>query len=185
MKIVYIGFLALGIALAVLATGGIAALLLSSANLPLVSFSAVIFALAFSTLAGMIGIIGLVRGVAQLSPAATAKPASADWRASVQHLSALLIYVGLPLGYLLGPWLAWLAWRRHSPWLDAHGRAALNFALTMSILYVTALILVFIFVGLILLALLVVFHILTVARNAWRASVNLPPHYPLSINFLR
>ena len=62
MKIVCIGFLALGIALAVLATGGIAALLLSSANLPLVSFSAVIFALAFSTLAGMIGIIGLVRG---------------------------------------------------------------------------------------------------------------------------
>jgi len=61
MKIVCIGFLALGIALAVLATGGIAALLLSSANLPLVSFSAVIFALAFSTLAGMIGIIGLAR----------------------------------------------------------------------------------------------------------------------------
>jgi hypothetical protein len=110
MKIVCIGFLALGIALAVLATGGIAALLLSSANLPLVSFSAVIFALAFSALTGMIGIIGLVRGAAQPSPAATAKPASADWRASVQHLSALLTYVGLPLGYLLGPWLAWLAW---------------------------------------------------------------------------
>ncbi len=185
MKIVCIGFLALGIALAVLATGGIAALLLSSANLPLVSFSAVIFALVFSALTGMIGIIGLVRGVAQPSPAATAKPALADWRASVQHLSALLTYAGLPLGYLLGPWLAWLAWRQHSPWLDAHGRAALNFALTMSILYVTALILVFIFVGLILLALLAVFHILTVIRNTWRASVNLPPHYPLSINFLR
>ena len=103
----------------------------------------------------------------------------------MQHLSALLTYAGLPLGYLLGPWLAWLAWRQHSPWLDAHGRAALNFALTMSILYVTALILVFIFVGLILLALLAVFHILTVIRNTWRASVNLPPHYPLSINFLR
>ena len=185
MKIVCIGFLALGIALAVLATGGIAALLLSSANLPLVSFSAVIFALAFSTLAGMIGIIGLARGATQPSPATTTKPASADWRASVQHLSALLTCAGLPLGYLLGPWLTWLIWRRHSPWLDAHGRAALNFALTMSILYVTALILVFIFVGLILLALLTVFHILTVARNAWRASVNLPPHYPLSINFLR
>jgi len=45
--------------------------------------------------------------------------------------------------------------------------------------------LVFFFIGFILLGLLMVFHIWVLVRNAWRASVNLPARYPLSINFLR
>ena len=102
MKIVCIGFLALGIALAVLATGGIAALLLSSANLPLVSFSAVIFALVFSTLAGMISIIGLVRGVAQLSPASNGKTRlgrlARQRAASVSTSGLCRAAAGLPAG---------------------------------------------------------------------------------------
>ena len=184
-RLVCIGFLALGAALAALASGAIAAQVLSGFGLPPVSFSAVILALAFAVLAAMIGIIGLARSEPAALPLAEIHHGPPDWRAGAQHLSALTVYAGVPLGYLLGPWLTWLVWRRHSSWLDAHGRAALNFALTISIFYVSALILIFVFVGFILLALLVVFHILVVVRNAWRASVSLPAHYPLSINFLR
>ena len=91
---------------------------------------------------------------------------------------------GGPLGHLLGPWILWLFWRRHASTLDANGRAALNFALTISIFYVSALILVFFFVGFILLGILIAIHIIVLVRNGWRTSVNLPAHYPLTINFL-
>ena len=180
-----ISFLALGAGLALLASAGLVAVLVTQSGLPIVSFSAVILALAFASLAGMVGIIGLARSVPVDPEALKARTPTPDWRVSVQHLSGLSTYLGLPLGHLLGPWISWMIWRRHAPWLDANGRAALNFALTISIFYVSALILVFFFVGFILLGLLVVFHIWVLLRNAWRASVNQPAHYPLSISFLR
>ena len=185
LKFFCISFLALGTGLALIASAGLVAVLLNSSGLPLVSFSAVILALTFASLAGMIGIIGLARAVPEHPDLTKETPSSPDWRSSIQHLSGLTTYLGVPLGHLLGPWITWLIWRRHAPWLDANGRAALNFALTISIFYVSCLILVFFFIGFILLGLLMVFHIWVLVRNAWRASVNLPARYPLSINFLR
>ena len=100
------------------------------------------------------------------------------------HLAGLSTYIGFPLGHLLGPWILWFFWRRHGHALDINGRGALNFALTISIFYVSALILVFFFVGFLLLGILMAFHIIVLVRNGWRTSVNLPAHYPLTINFL-
>ena len=184
LKFVCISFLALGAGLALLASAGLAAVLLPLPGLPVASFSAVILALAFASLAAMTGIIGLARS----TPATPALPRdqthTPDWRIVVLHLGGLSAYAGVPLGHLLGPWILWLFWRRHASTLDANGRAALNFALTISIFYVSALILVFFFVGFILLGILIAFHIIVLIRNGWRTSVNLPAHYPLTINFL-
>ncbi len=185
LKFFCISFLALGSALALLASAGLAGVLFAGFDLPVASFSAVITALAFASLAGMVGIIGLARAHPEDPETLMALSPTPDWRVSLQHLSGLSTYFGLPLGHLLGPWITWMIWRRHAPWLDANGRAALNFALTISILFVSALILVFFFVGFLLLGLLFVFHVWVLIRNAWRASVNLPAIYPLSIKFLR
>ncbi|MEK9940911.1 MAG: DUF4870 domain-containing protein [Gammaproteobacteria bacterium] len=180
-----ISFLALGSALALLASVGLASVLLVGVDLPVVSFSAVVAALAFASLAGMVGIIGLARAHPEDPASLTSSAPTPDWRVSLQHLSGLSTYLGVPLGHLLGPWITWMIWRRHAPWLDANGRASLNFALTVSILFVSALLMIFFFVGFLLIGLLFVFHIWVLVRNAWRASVNLPAVYPLSIKFLR
>jgi len=184
LKFICISFLALGAGLAVLAAVGLAAVLLPIPDLPVASFSAVILALAFASLAAMTGIIGLARSTPATPELPQTQTGVPDWRVVVLHLSGLSAYAGVPLGHLLGPWILWLLWRRQAHWLDANGRAALNFALTISIFYISALILVFFFVGLILLAMLMVFHVIVLVRNGWRTSVNLPPHYPLSIKFL-
>ena len=140
LKFFCISFLAIGAGLALIASAGRVAVLLYSSGLPLVSFSAVILALTFASLAGMIGIIGFARSVPENPNLAKETPSSPDWRSSIQHLSGLPTYLGVPLGHLLGPWITWLIWRRQAPWLDTNGRAALNFALTISIFYVSSLI---------------------------------------------
>ena len=184
LKFVCISFLALGAGLALLAAAGVAAVVLPVPSLPVASFSAVILALAFASLAAMTGIISLARSTPVTVEQPLQQTASPDWRIVVLHLSGLSAYAGVPLGHLFGPWILWLLWRRHAHGLDANGRAALNFALTISIFYVSALILVFFFVGFILLGIIILFHIIVLLRNGWRASINLPAHYPLSINFL-
>ena len=184
LKFVCISFLALGAGLALLAVAGLAAVVLPVPSLPVASFSAVILALAFASLAAMTGIIGLARSTPVTVEQPLQQTVSPDWRVVVLHLSGLSAYAGFPLGHLLGPWILWLLWRRHGHGLDVNGRAALNFALTISIFYVSALILVFFFVGFILLGIIALFHIIVLVRNSWRTSVNLPAHYPLSINFL-
>ena len=60
LKFVCISFLALGAGLGLLASAGLAGVLLSLPGLPVVSFSAVILALAFASLAAMTGIICLL-----------------------------------------------------------------------------------------------------------------------------
>tara|TARA_Y100001960_G_C14631189_1_gene805885 strand:+ start:318 stop:878 length:561 start_codon:yes stop_codon:yes gene_type:complete len=184
LKLVCISFLALGAGLALLASAGLAAVILAVPSLPVVSFSAVILALAFASLAAMTGIIGLARLTPVLAEQPLQQNVAPDWRIVILHVSGLSAYAGIPLGHLLGPWILWLLWRHRANRIDADGQAALNFALTISIFYVSALILVFFFVGFLLLGIIAVFHIIVLTRNGWRASVNLPVHYPLSINFL-
>ena len=49
------------------------------------------------------------------------------------HLSALSVLVGVPFGNVLGPLLIWQMKKSEFPSLDVHGKAALNFQLTVTI----------------------------------------------------
>ena len=49
------------------------------------------------------------------------------------HLSALAGFVGVPLGNVLGPLIVWQIKKNEIPSVDAHGKAALNFQLTVLI----------------------------------------------------
>jgi len=49
------------------------------------------------------------------------------------HLSALSGFVGVPLGNVLGPLIIWQIKKNEIPSVDAHGKAALNFQLTVLI----------------------------------------------------
>ena len=47
------------------------------------------------------------------------------------HLSALAGFVGVPLGNVLGPIIVWQIKKNEIPSVDVHGKAALNFQLTV------------------------------------------------------
>jgi uncharacterized Tic20 family protein len=55
------------------------------------------------------------------------------------HLSALAGFIGVPLGNILGPLIVWQIKKNEFPSVDVHGKAALNFQITVLIaLLVTA-----------------------------------------------
>ena len=49
------------------------------------------------------------------------------------HLSALAGFVGVPLGNILGPLIVWQIKKNEIPSVEVHGKAALNFQLTVLI----------------------------------------------------
>ncbi len=47
------------------------------------------------------------------------------------HLSALAGFIGVPFGNILGPLLVWQIKKNEFPSVDIHGKAALNFQITV------------------------------------------------------
>ena len=152
--------------------------------LPVPAFSAVLSILVFALVLGLTGALGLARR-SLTAPVQSFQPAAQPgWRSPALHLSALGLYAGLPLGQLWLPLLLWQRWGRRSPQLDADGRAALNFALSTTLYFLVAMLLVLVLVGFVLLAILVLFHIAMVVNNTLRALRGEPPRYFLCFNFL-
>jgi len=49
------------------------------------------------------------------------------------HLSALAGFIGVPFGNILGPLIVWQLKKNEFPSVDAHGKAALNFQITVTL----------------------------------------------------
>ena len=67
--------------------------------------------------------------------------------ATICHLSALLMLLGVPLGNVLGPLAVWLVKRNQHPFVDDQGKEALNFQLSVTLYLVLAGVLIFFSVG--------------------------------------
>lgn len=50
------------------------------------------------------------------------------------HLSALIAVAGLPFGHVIGPLVVYLIKGHESPFVAEHGRASLNYQLTISLI---------------------------------------------------
>ena len=117
-------------------------------------------------------------------PAATLdEQQSRNW-AMACHLSALAGYL-VPLGGLIGPLLVWLIHRDRHPFVDEQGKEAVNFRLTLYLYYTVAFALVFVLLGIVLLALLVLFDLIFVIVAGVRAGNGEHFRYPLTIRWLR
>ena len=56
------------------------------------------------------------------------------------HLSALAGFIGIPLGNILGPLLVWQLKKNEFPSVDVHGKASLNFQITVILAILVSLI---------------------------------------------
>ncbi len=66
--------------------------------------------------------------------------------ATIGHLSALIMLVGVPLGNILGPLVVWLAKRQEYEFVDDQGKEALNFQITFTLVEIVLFILMFLLV---------------------------------------
>jgi len=100
------------------------------------------------------------------------------------HLSAFAGYF-IPFGHILGPLLVWLLKREESAFIDAHGKEALNFQISVTIYAVISAILILVVIGFLLLPILLVFEIIVVIIAAVRANNGLEYRYPVTIRFIK
>ncbi|HEX9793446.1 MAG TPA: DUF4870 domain-containing protein [Planctomycetota bacterium] len=100
------------------------------------------------------------------------------------HLSALAGYVGMPLGNVAGPLVVWLLKRGEHPLIDAHGRTVLNFQITMGILWLVALALSFVLIGIPMLIALYVLNVVLIVKAAIATSNGREFQYPFGFRFL-
>ena len=107
-----------------------------------------------------------------------------SWNA-LCHASALLgVLVHFP-GHLLGPLIVWLVKRDESPEIDAHGKEALNFQISMLIYNIVAAFFCLILIGFFFLAILWVLNAVFVIIAASKASDGEFYRYPMTIRFLQ
>jgi uncharacterized Tic20 family protein len=101
------------------------------------------------------------------------------------HASALLgVFLHFP-GHLLGPLIVWLAKRDDSPEIDAHGKEALNFQISMLIYNVVAGVFCIVLIGFLFLPILWVLNAVFVIVASIQASDGKFYRYPMTIRFIQ
>ncbi len=101
------------------------------------------------------------------------------------HASALLgVFFHFP-GHLLGPLIVWAAKRDDSPEIDAHGKEALNFQISMLIYNIVAGVFCLILIGFFFLAVLWVLNAVLVIIASIKASDGQFYRYPMTIRFIQ
>ena len=101
------------------------------------------------------------------------------------HLSALVGYVGIPFGHILGPLVIWLIKREGMPFVDDQGKESLNFQISMTIYGIVAGILCFVLIGIPLLILLLVADVVLIIIAAIKANGGEAYRYPFTIRLIK
>ncbi len=103
-----------------------------------------------------------------------------NWAAAA-HLSALVMFVGVPS--LVGPLIVWLA-KKEDPYVEAHAREALNFNISYLIYAIVAGISVLLLIGLLALPFVFIAWFVLVVVAGIKAANGEFYRYPLTIRFL-
>ena len=120
-------------------------------------------------------------------------PASSDdttW-GMLCHISALAGFV-IPFGNIIGPVIVWVLKKDQSPFVDAHGKEAINFNISYSIYFVAlaiiGFILSFILIGFLVFMLMpfvAIAVLVFIVLAAIKASKGEFYKYPLTIQFVK
>ena len=100
------------------------------------------------------------------------------------HLSALAGFVVPALGHIFGPLIVWLIKRADSSEIDAHGKEALNFQISMLIYNLVAGVLCLVLIGFVLLAILHILNVVFVIIAALKAGEGEMYRYPLTLRLV-
>jgi len=100
------------------------------------------------------------------------------------HLSSFAGYF-FPFGGIIGPIICWISRKDESAWVDANGKASLNFQISMLLYTVLVIPLCFIVVGIPILVGLAILEAVCVIVASVRAAKGEVFKYPISIPFIQ
>lgn len=103
-----------------------------------------------------------------------------NW-ATLSHLAAFVSFLGIPS--LIGPLVVWLL-RRDDPYVDYHGKEALNFNISFLIYAIVSGFLIFLLIGLLVLPAVLITWFVLVIVAAVKANAGERYRYPLTIRFI-
>lgn len=95
------------------------------------------------------------------------------------HLSALL-GIWIPFGTLIGPLILWQMKRESDPFIDAQGKEALNFQITVAIAATISFFLMLVIIGFFLLGLIAVGGLVLTIIAGVKANDGVPYRYPFT-----
>ncbi|MFJ2284674.1 DUF4870 domain-containing protein [Pseudomonas sp. NPDC087803] len=100
------------------------------------------------------------------------------------HLSALL-GIWIPFGNLIGPLILWQMKRETDPFIDAQGKEALNFQITVAIAAAICLLLMVLIIGFFLLGLLAIGALVLTIIAGVKANDGFPYRYPFTWRLIK
>jgi uncharacterized Tic20 family protein len=100
------------------------------------------------------------------------------------HLGGLFGFV-FPFGNILAPLVIWLVHRDKYPLVDDQGKEAVNFQISLSIYLIASALMVLIVIGLFLFIALLVFALVVTVSAAIQASKGGKYRYPFAIRFIQ
>ncbi|KAA0988585.1 DUF4870 domain-containing protein [Pseudomonas sp. ADAK2] len=95
------------------------------------------------------------------------------------HLSALL-GIWIPFGTLIGPLILWQMKRESDPFIDAQGKEALNFQITVAIAATLSFFLMLVVIGFFLLGLIAIGALVLTIIAGVKANEGVPYRYPFT-----
>lgn len=104
-----------------------------------------------------------------------------NW-ATLSHLSAFVSFLGIPS--LIGPLVVWLLKRGDDPYIDYHGKEALNFNISFLIYGIVSAFLIILLIGLLLLPAVIITWFVLVIVAAVKANAGEYYRYPMTIRFV-
>ncbi len=101
------------------------------------------------------------------------------------HLLALLGFIGIPFGNVLGPLVMWLVKKDSSPLVDENGKESLNFQISMTIYFIISFALTFILIGIPLMILLAIADLVLVIMASVKVNNGESYQYPMTIRLIK
>lgn len=113
-------------------------------------------------------------------------PLSSDEKmwAMLAHVSSLAGFI-IPFGNIFGPLIIWMIKKEEMKFVDEHGKASLNFQISITIYLIVSAILTLILIGVLLLLALGIAWVVLVIIASLKANNGEHYEYPLTIQFLK
>ena len=113
------------------------------------------------------------------------QPQEARTWAMLCHLASFAKYLAIPFGNIIGPLILWLLKKDQHPFVDDQGKEAMNFQITITILYAIAAVLALLLIGFLLLIPIALIDFIFTIIAAVKANEGVAYRYPFTIRLIR
>ena len=105
--------------------------------------------------------------------------------ATLCHVGALSMYLGIPFGHIIVPLVIWLIKKNEFPFVEDQGRESLNFQISMTIYGLIAGLLAFAFIGFLIIPVLIVVHVVFIVIAIVKTNNGESYRYPITIRIIK